>query len=252
MLELYNTCAGYGTKQVLTDVSLSFSKSEFVSVIGPNGSGKSTMLKTLIGILPVLSGEVFIDSEKISKLSQRQIAEKVAYLSQGKSIPDMTVSQLVMHGRFPHLSYPRRYTETDKSIVIKSLKELGISEIADKTLTSLSGGMRQNVYIAMALAQDTDYILLDEPTTYLDISHQLEVMKTLKKLSTQGKGIVAVLHDLPLAFAFSDRIIVLNQGSVALDGAPYDIYKEPAIKKTFGIELDYLKEEQSYRYKYTR
>ena len=252
MLELKNLCAGYGKKQILTDISLSFKKSELISVIGPNGSGKSTMLKAAIGIIPVLFGDVYIDGENINGLSRRRIAEKAAYLSQGKNVPDMTVSQLVLHGRFPHLSYPRRYTEKDKNIVSDALNELGILELAERPLSSISGGMQQNAYIAMALAQDTDYILLDEPTTYLDIFHQLELMKTLRKLASFGNGVIAVLHDLPLAFAFSDGIVVLKDGAIAAEGAPNDIYKHPIIREVFGVELDYSKEEQSYHYKYCR
>lgn len=250
MLELKNICAGYGKKQILKDISLSFAESELISVIGPNGSGKSTMLKAAMGIIPILSGEVNIDGENINGLSRRQIAVKAAYLSQGKNVPDMTVKQLSLHGRFPHLSYPRRYTERDKSIVSAALNELGISELADRPLSSLSGGMRQNAYIAMALAQDADCILLDEPTSYLDIFHQLELMKTLKKLTKRGKGVVAVLHDLPLAFAFSDKIAVLKDGSVIAEGTPREIYRLPVIREVFGVELDYLEEEKSYRYKY--
>lgn len=252
MLELKNVCAGYGNREILTDVSFSFSKSEFVSVVGPNGSGKSTLLKTAMGILPLTSGGVYVDGENLRGLSQRRIAEKIAYLSQGRNVPDMTVGQLVLHGRFPHLSYPRQYSENDKQIVLRAMSQLGISEYADRPLSALSGGMRQNAYIAMALSQDTDYILLDEPTTYLDIFHQLELMKTFKKLSDMGKGVAAVLHDLPLAFSFSDRVIVLNDGKVVADGAPSEIYGDAVIYDVFGIELDYSESEQNYRYKYYR
>lgn len=250
MLELKNIYAGYGKKQIIKDISISFSKSELVTVIGPNGSGKSTMLKSVMGIVPLTSGEVCIDGEKTSGLTRNQLALKAAYLSQGKNVPDMTVSQLCLHGRFPHLSYPRRYSSEDKSIVAEALQRLGISELANRPISSLSGGMRQNAYIAMALAQDTDYILLDEPTSYLDISHQLELMKTVKNLSKQGKGIVAVLHDLPLAFAFSDRIAILKFGRIIAEGKPDEIYNSAVIREVFGVELDYSAEEKSYRYKY--
>lgn len=250
MLELNNIYAGYGKKEILKDISVSFPKSKLVSVIGPNGSGKSTMLKVTMGLIPLLSGEVSIDGENVNNLSRRQLAEKTAYLSQGKNVPDMTVSQLVLHGRFPHLSYPRRYSDKDRIIVSEALEKLKITNLAHRPISSLSGGMRQNAYIAMALAQDSDYILLDEPTAYLDISHQLEFMKTLRELTSLNKGIVAVLHDLPLAFAFSDSIVVLKEGKIALDGAPEDIYKHPLIREVFKVELDYSKEEKIYRYKY--
>ena len=162
----------------------------------------------------------------------------------------MTVGQLCLHGRFPHLNYPRRYTEKDKTIVAAALEQLGISTLADRPLSSLSGGMRQTAYFAMALAQDADYILLDEPTSYLDISHQLELMKTVKKLKNRGKGIAAVLHDLPLAFAFSDKLAVMKDGRIIAEGTPEDLYSKPVMREVFGIELDYLEKEKSYRYKY--
>ena len=250
MLELKTVCAGYGSKPILREISLSFPKGRFTSVIGPNGSGKSTLLKAAMGILPVQSGDICVDGENRTGLSQRQFAKKVAYLSQGRNVPDMTVSQLVLHGRFPHLSYPRRYAEADRQMVCTALEALGISNLANRPLSSLSGGMRQNAYIAMAFAQDTDYILLDEPTTYLDIAHQLECMKTLRNLAHLGKGIVAVLHDLPLAFTFSDHIIVLKDGAVAMEGSPEDIYNHPVIREVFGVALDYSKETNSYRYQY--
>ena len=250
MLELKNVSAGYGKTEILHGISLSFPKGKFISVIGPNGSGKSTLLKAAVGIIPALSGDITADGESINTLSRRRLAEKTAYLSQGKNVPDMTVSQLVMHGRFPHLKYPRRYTEKDREIVFSALSKLGISSLADSPLSSLSGGMRQNAYIAMALAQDTDYILLDEPTAYLDIFHQLELMKTLKKLTSLGKGVAAVLHDLPLAFAFSDGIAVIKDGRAAAAGTPSEIYSQPIIREVFGVELGYSAEEKTYRYKY--
>lgn len=250
MLELKNICAGYGKKQILNDITISFNKSELVTVIGPNGSGKSTMLKTAMGIIPISSGGVYVDGENTSSFSRNQVSLKIAYLSQGKNVPDMTVGQLCLHGRFPHLSYPRRYGEKDKEIVVNALNELGILELANRPLSSLSGGMRQNAYIALSLAQDTDYILLDEPTSYLDISHQLALMKTVKKLAKRGKGIVAVLHDLPLAFAFSDKIAVMKDGKIIALDTPENLYSNPVMREVFGIELDYLEEEKSYRYKY--
>lgn len=251
MLELKNICAGYGKKQILNDITISFNKSELVTVIGPNGSGKSTMLKTAMGIIPISSGGVYVDGENASSFSRNQVSLKIAYLSQGKNVPDMTVGQLCLHGRFPHLSYPRRYGEKDKEIVANALNELGILELSNSPLSSLSGGMRQNAYIALSLAQDTDYILLDEPTSYLDISHQLALMKTVKKLAKRGKGIVAVLHDLPLAFAFSDKIAVMKDGKIIALDTPENLYSKPVMREVFGIELDYLEEEKSYRYKYT-
>lgn len=250
MLELKNIRAGYGKKQILKGASLTVPKGKLVTVIGPNGSGKSTLFKAAAGIIPTLSGEVLIDGVNARNLSRSETAKKIAYLAQGKSVPDMTVFQLVLHGRFPHLSYPRRYTENDKKLALEAIEKTGLAERAESPISSLSGGMRQNAYIAMALAQNTDYILLDEPTTYLDIFHQLSLMKNLRELVREGKGVAAVLHDLPLAFAFSDIIAVLNGGEITACGEPLKICESGIISGVFGTKLKYSHADKCYYYKY--
>lgn len=248
MIEVRNLCVGYGKTQVLNGLSLSLPKGGLVSIIGANGSGKSTLIKAALGIIPPISGEILVDNINISELSRGDIAKKTAYLAQGKSVPDMTVGQMVLHGRFPHLGYPRRYSEKDKQIARAALEQTGLLELKEKPMSSLSGGMRQNAYIAMALAQDTDYILLDEPTSYLDITHQIQLMKTLRSLADSGKGIAAVMHDLPLAFGFSDSIAVLSSGRIAACDTPENICKSDIIKEIFGIELKYNSAEKYYCY----
>ena len=250
MIELSHISTGYGIKIILNDVSVAFEKGKLTSIIGANGCGKSTLLKTILGIIPSKSGNVTIDGIRLKEMSRNDIARRIAYLSQGKNTPDMTVEQLVLHGRFPHLSYPRRYTDKDRVIAVGVMEQMGIVEYAHKPLYSLSGGMKQNSYIAMALAQETDYILLDEPTTYLDIAHQLELMKILRSLADSGKGIVAVMHDLPMAFTFSDKIILINDGRIVDDERPEKIYERNVIDKVFGIALDRSKDGRSYSYKY--
>ena len=250
MIELSHISTGYGIKIILNDVSVAFEKGKLTSIIGANGCGKSTLLKTILGILPSKSGNVTIDGARLKEMSRNDIARRIAYLSQEKNTPDMTVEQLVLHGRFPHLSYPRRYTDQDRVIAVGVMEQMGIVEYAHKPLYSLSGGMKQNSYIAMALAQETDYILLDEPTTYLDIAHQLELMKILRSLADSGKGIVAVMHDMPMAFTFSDKIILINDGRIVDDERPEKIYERNVIDKVFGIALDRSKDGRSYSYKY--
>lgn len=250
MIELSHISTGYGIKIILNDVSVAFEKGKLTSIIGANGGGKSTLLKTILGILPSKSGNITIDGARLKEMSRNDIARRIAYLSQEKNTPDMTVEQLVLHGRFPHLSYPRRYTDQDRVIAVGVMEQMGIVEYAHKPLYSLSGGMKQNSYIAMALAQETDYILLDEPTTYLDIAHQLELMKILRSLADSGKGIVAVMHDLPMAFTFSDKIILINDGRIVDDERPEKIYERNVIDKVFGIALDRSKDGRSYSYKY--
>lgn len=246
MLEIKNVTAGYGKHTVLNDVSVAFEKGKLTSIIGVNGCGKSTLLKALLGILPLSSGEIVIDGKEMRSMSRIEIAQRVAYLAQGKDTPDMTVEQMVLHGRFPYLSYPRRYREADREIARKAMDAVGILHLADKSLYELSGGMRQTAYIAMALAQDTDYILLDEPTTYLDIAHQLELMKLLRGLANSGKGIVTVMHDLPLAFEFSDKLAVIHNGNIVANATPTDICNSSIIKEIFDIRIERMDNDQFY------
>lgn len=244
MIELKSICAGYGDHTVLEAVSAGFEKGKLTGIIGVNGCGKSTLLKAMLGILPY-NGEISVDGRSLKDMSRKEIAQKIAYLSQGKSTPDMTVEQLALHGRFPHLSYPRQYSGQDRKIALDAMARMGIAELAQKPLYALSGGMRQNAYIAMALAQDTDYILLDEPTTYLDISNQLGLMQALRKLAEGGKGIVTVMHDLPLAFTYCHRILLLDGGKVLAYGAPQAVCRHT--ETVFGIGLE---AGQHYHYRY--
>lgn len=238
MIELKNASAGYGNKVVLKDVSTFFEKGKLTSIIGVNGCGKSTLLKAILGILPLSSGEIIIDGKNTRLMTGKDIAKKVAYLAQGKHAPDMTVEQMVLHGRFPYICYPRRYKEADKEIAKKAMETVGISNLAHQPLYTLSGGMRQNSYIAMALAQDTDYILLDEPTTYLDIAHQLDLMRILRKLADSGKGIITVIHDLPLAFDFSDELTIIHNGSIIQKAPPSEICNTSITEEIFNIRIE--------------
>ncbi|MBQ8448598.1 MAG: ABC transporter ATP-binding protein [Clostridia bacterium] len=248
MIKLENLSASYGKQPVIGGACASFEKGKLTAIIGVNGSGKSTLLKAMLGILPCTQGNVFIDGAELSALKRNEIAKRAAYLSQGKEAPDMTVGEMVLHGRFPYLSYPRRYTKKDRSFARAAMEQVGISGLADKPLHTLSGGMRQTAYIAMALAQDTDYILLDEPTTYLDISHQLELMAILRKLADNGKGVITVMHDLPMAFDFSDEIAILHGGKIICKGEPLAVATAPYIKSIFGVGLKYIAEENKYIY----
>ena len=249
MIELHSVFAGYGKETVLNDLSAAIPGGALTGIIGTNGSGKSTLLKTMLGMLPH-RGCISIDGACLPDLSRQEIAKKAAYLAQGKATPDMTVEQLVLHGRFPHLHYPRQYSGKDRQIAISAMAQMGIGHLAQKPLHTLSGGMRQKAYIAMALAQGTDYILLDEPTTYLDISHQLGLMQTLRQLADGGKGIAAVMHDLPLAFTYCDHILLLADGRVLCSGTPQELCCNPLIKKVFGVEIAPAADAPRYHYRY--
>ncbi len=237
MLELKNVCSGYGKKQVLTDISAQFEKGQITAIIGPNGCGKSTLLKTVTGILPPFSGEMTVDGENITEMSPKAAAQRIAYLSQGKAVPDMTVGQMVLHGRFPHLNYPRRYSPKDKETAKKAMEQMDILHLEQEPLSALSGGMRQNVYIAMALAQDTDYILLDEPTTYLDISNRFKLMDILKDLAADGKGIVTVLHDITLALSYSDKVTVMQEGKILMSDTAQRVFESQIADKVFNVKM---------------
>lgn len=250
MIELTIQSAGYPKKEVLRDLSVGFEKGKLTSVIGSNGCGKSTLIKTILGITPCVEGEIMVNGENARTCTRKEVARRIAYLAQGKSTPDMTVEQMVLHGRFPHLQYPRRYSTKDREIARAAMERVGILKYAQESVASLSGGMRQNAYIAMALTQDTEYILLDEPTTYLDIAHQLSLMQILEGLVEGGKGVVAVMHDLPMAFTFSDEVVVMDGGKILAKDVPQKICKSGVLEKVFGASVRY--ENGEYFYGFTK
>lgn len=247
MLEVKGLCAAYGTKTVLCDLDVAFAPARLTVLVGRNGSGKSTLLRAILGISCTTQGEVVLDGAPLNLHNRTDVARRIAYLPQGRDLPDMTVSQLVLHGRFAHLRYPRRYTQKDRAIAHAAMEQMGVASVSDTPLRALSGGGRQNAYLAMALAQDTPYLLLDEPTTYLDIANQISFMQTLRALTQTGKGIVAVLHDLPLAFSFADEIIVLQEGKIVAQGAPRHLCESGTVERVFGVSLAATPEGYCYR-----
>ena len=247
MIELTHLCTGYGSTQILFDITARLERGQLICIVGPNGCGKSTLLKTVSGLLSPNDGDILIDGISAASMEPQAIARRIAYLAQGRRIPDMTVGQLVLHGRYPHLHFPRRYSQNDRRIASAAMETLGISALHDQPLSSLSGGMRQSVYLAMALAQETDYILLDEPTTYLDISHQVSLMQTLRRLTDEGKGIAAVMHDLPLALTFADKIWVMQNGNILQSGTPKQICASDVLTDLFGVAV--TDENGNYLYK---
>ena len=180
IIELDNICAGYGKKEVLHHINLTFEQGNIYTVIGPNGCGKSTLIKTLLQIISHTSGDIFISSRNIKTYKRNEFAKKISYVPQAKKIPDISVLHMVLQGRFTHLTYPKKYQKEDYEIARKALDWVGLAELENERVSYLSGGMQQNAYIAMALAQDTDVIVMDEPTTYLDISHQMQLMELVR------------------------------------------------------------------------
>ena len=236
MLEARNLSAGYPGRAVLAGVSLAARPGRVLALLGPNGCGKSTLLRTMAGLLPPLGGEVLLDGRR--DYSPRQAAQRVAYLPQSRTAPNITVRRLVLHGRFPYLSYPRRYGREDYETVDRALAAADALDLADRPLPELSGGQRQKAYLAMALAQETEAILMDEPTTFLDIRHQLEVLALVRRLAEEGRGVVLALHDLCLALTAADDVAVLGEGRLLALGGPEAIYQSKVLERVMGVRLD--------------
>ncbi len=237
MIQVKNLSAGYAGKTIINDVTLDFVPGEVLVLLGPNGSGKTTLLKAALGLIPYSDGAVLYDGVEIGKMQRKQIAQKAALLSQSRNVPSIQAFRMVLHGRFPYLSYPRRYKEEDKRIAHKAMLETGSSDYETRNVSELSGGQRQGVYLAMALAQDTETIFMDEPTTYLDISHQLQSMQTARKLAREGKAVVLVLHDLTLALSNADRVAVFESGKMLCCDTPECVFKSGMLNKVFQVDV---------------
>ena len=248
----------YDSDPVLKGLDLELPKAALTAVVGPNGSGKSTLLKTIIGINRMSAGRILVSDASsktgytdLSSLNQRQTAQMIAYLPQQRNVPDITASRLVLHGRFPYLSYPRRYTKEDLALAEKALKAAGAEDLAPVNLERMSGGQRQKIYIAMALAQDTGLMLLDEPTTYLDIYQQIEIMKLLKSLTRPENGaktVCVVMHDIVQALKFADCIAVLDEGRVSACASPEEIYESGVLDKVFGVKIRHIDAPPKHQY----
>lgn len=249
MLEIRNLSAGYPGEPVLEGISLSVPSGAVTVIAGPNGCGKSTLLKALTGILTA-SGSVTLDGQELLTLDHRQRARMVAYLPQNRQVPEITVKNLVLHGRFPYLSYPRRYRQEDLRMAQAAMKKMGLEELADRSLTTLSGGQRQKAYIAMALAQDTPVIALDEPNVFLDIAHQLQLMEQAKALAGEGKTVVLVLHDLSLALEYADSLAVLSEGRCLFQGSAEETFLSGCLDRAFGVEVRRFSTPEGWKYTY--
>ena len=236
MLELRNLYGGYGGKDILEDISISFAEGSITSVIGANGCGKSTLLQMCCGLLKPSRGQVLIDGKDIFKMKHTELAQKISYMEQVHNSGSITVRALASHGRFPYLGYPRRFTAQDKKTVDEALAAAGVSDIADRKVSELSGGQRQRAYIAMTLAQDTDIVLLDEPSTYLDISSQFELMDIVSAMKKSGKTVITVLHDLNMALSNSDMTAVMKNGRLLDVMPPREAAESGLIRQALGVE----------------
>jgi iron complex transport system ATP-binding protein len=250
VIEVRDLRVGYHNRPVLDGVDLDFLPGQVLVLVGPNGSGKSTLLRSVLGLHPKLGGEIWVDGVPAEQLSPKQLAQKAAYLAQSRPVPNITAYRMVLHGRFPYLSYPRRYRPEDHRLARQSLVEADALDLAARPVSQLSGGQRQKVYLAMALAQDTQTVFLDEPTTYLDVGHQLEVMAMAHRLADQGKAVVLVLHDLCLAMGTAHRLAVLADGGLQMADTPEAVYASGILDRVFGVSLRRMDTPSGWRYYY--
>ena len=233
MMELRDLSAGYRGRPVVRHVDLRLAPGSLTVLIGPNGSGKSTLLRAMAGLLPPLSGGLWLEGKPAAQYTPRQWARRVALLPQARETPALTAGQLVMHGRYPYLAFPRTPTRQDRLAAAGAMERVGAEALAERPLGALSGGERQRVYLAMMLAQQAELLLLDEPATYLDIGHQLEMLELIRSLNGEGRTLVVVMHDLTRALELGGRLCLLEAGQITAQGSGGTLL--PAIERAFCV-----------------
>jgi iron complex transport system ATP-binding protein len=228
---------GYGERRIVHDLSLAIPPHQLTVIVGANACGKSTLLRGLARLLAPSEGTVLLDGKSIHQMPTRDVAQKMGLLPQTLVAPQaILVADLVGRGRYPHQGWFRRWTRDDDRIVGEALTLTGVADLGARALDELSGGQRQRVWIAMALAQETGLLLLDEPTTFLDIAHQVEVLDLLTDLTRhQGRTVVAVLHDLNLACRYADNLVAMKDGRIVAEGAPRQIVTPGLVQDVFGL-----------------
>jgi len=233
---------GYGSRRVLAGLSLSIERARLTALVGPNGSGKSTLLRALAGLLRPAEGEVLLEGQPLSAFSRRALAQRVSFLPQSPNVPDgFTVLDLVRQGRHPHRDLFSRWTVADDAACERAMAQTALDELRDRPLQTLSGGQRQRAWIAMSLAQQTGIMLLDEPTNFLDIRYQVEILELLRHLSRAGgKTIVVVLHDLNQAVRYADLIAMLSDGGILASGPARTIVSAETVEAVFGVRTRLL------------
>jgi len=228
---------GYGDFRVADGLNVAIPDGKFTAIIGPNGCGKSTLLRTLSRLMKPLGGQVGLDGGAIQHFATKEVARRIGLLAQNASAPgDITVAELVARGRYPHQPLFTRWRDEDERAVQKAMAATGVTALADQSVDTLSGGQRQRAWIAMVLAQETSILLLDEPTTWLDISHQIDLLELLCALNReQGYTLAAVLHDLNQACRYANHLIALRDGKIIAEGAPSEIVDAALIEAIYGL-----------------
>jgi iron complex transport system ATP-binding protein len=239
VLSLKNISAGYGKKIVVRDVTMRVAEGEFVGLIGPNGSGKTTLLRVISGVLTPSEGEVLLRDAPLRTIGKRRLAQMMACLPQELALDlAFTVREIVLMGRAPHLSRIGRETRKDSEAAEKAMALADVADIADRFMTEISGGERQRAFIAMCLAQEPQILLLDEPTSHLDVGHQLSLLDLVRRLNRRtGMTVVAVFHDLNLAAEYCDRLLLLHQGRAEALGAPQEVLTAEIIQRVYQAKV---------------
>lgn len=226
----------YGERTISTNLSLSVPDASFTVIVGPNACGKSTLLRALSRLLTPESGRIVLDGRSIVELPAKDLARRLGLLPQTAIAPDgIAVADLVARGRYPHQSFLRQWSKADEVAVEQAMRATQVTDLAERSVDQLSGGQRQRVWIAMVLAQDTPILLLDEPTTFLDIAHQVELLDLLAQLHSAGRTIVAVLHDLNQACRYATHLVAMRDGAVIAEGHPTAIVTEELVRKVFNL-----------------
>ncbi|OPF50986.1 iron-dicitrate transporter ATP-binding subunit [Clostridium baratii] len=237
----------YGNLDIVKDLNLEIPKGKITTIIGANGCGKSTILKTLARIIKPKSGSIYINNKELNSQDSKELAKAMAVLPQSPQAPNgLTVEELISYGRFPHQKGFGKLKDEDKDIINWALEKTRILEFRDRPIEALSGGQRQRAWIAMALAQETDILLLDEPTTYLDLAHQLEVLKLLEELNKkEGRTIVMVIHELNNAARFADHMIGVKKGKIVCQGTAHEVMTKENLREIFNIDAEIVNEPKS-------
>lgn len=241
-----NLQINYDEKIIIPSLNLEIPENKVTILIGPNGCGKSTLLKSIMRIIPIKNGKIFLNDKDMKSISQKEIAKKISILPQTPIVPDgIDVKNLISYGRFPYKKSLSGLNKEDYEIINWAMKKTNILNIKDSIVSELSGGQRQRVWISLALAQKTDMIILDEPTTYLDMSHQLEVLELLQDLNRKDKTtIIMVIHELNHATKFADNIIGMKNGNVIFQGNPSDVITTENLKLLYEIDATLIKNEE--------
>lgn len=238
-IEIRGVTAGYDRKPVVHEVDLEIAAGEVTVLIGPNGCGKSTLLKSISRIIPPSAGSIVIDGHDVARTAPKLLGQTIAYLPQSPAVPtSITVEQLVGYGRAPHQSLLGFRSPRDVELIEQAMATTGTTALRETPVSELSGGQRQRAFIAMSLAQDTPYIMLDEPTTFLDIRHQFETLDLVRDLRAHGRTSILVLHDIAQAARYGDRLVVMREGRIHSSGRPIDVVTADMVRGVYGLECN--------------